>query len=273
MTLAPPRTRGSSPLAARLPEALAAAAVGCQMAFPFTAGGTPTLVVLTVVLFAAAALASAWQQRGARGSLILLGVAGGGGLLAETLGVHTSVPFGEYAYSDFLGPALLGVPVVVPMAWVMMSYPALLVGRRLTSRRWPAVAVGAWALASWDVFLDPQMVDAGAWRWAHPAPSLPGVAGVPLTNFAGWLAVALLLVAALDAALPAADRGLSRALAWTQAEDRVPGALYLWTYASSVLAHAFFFGRPPVALVGAVLMGLVAVPYGLVRSRAGRRAP
>ena len=37
------------------------------------------------------------------------------------------------------------------------------------------VAVGALALASWDLFLDPQMVDAGHWRWADPLPALPGV--------------------------------------------------------------------------------------------------
>ncbi len=53
-----------------------------------------------------------------------------------------------------------------------------------------AVTAGA-ALAAWDVFLDPQMVDAGHWTWADPSPGLPGVAHVPLTNFAGWLLVAV----------------------------------------------------------------------------------
>jgi len=36
------------------------------------------------------------------------------------------------------------------------------------------------------------------------------------------------------------------------------------------LAHAVFFGRPPVALVGGVVMGLVAVPYALAWLRAVR---
>ena len=43
--------------------------------------------------------------------------------------------------------------------------------------------------------------------------------------------------------------------------DRVPYALFLWTYASSVLANAVFFGRPGVALVGGVVMGVVALPF------------
>ena len=248
-----------------LPWVFGAAAVLCQMVFPFTDGGTPQLTVLTVVLFAAATLSCAGEARGARAALLLLGVAGGIGLLAEAVGVHTSVPFGEYSYAGTLGWQIHDVPVVVPLAWVMMSYPALLVGRRLASRRWSRVVVGAWALAAWDVFLDPQMVDAGHWTWADPTPALPGVSGVPLTNFAGWLIVALLLVAALDLALPRVAPVPGRS-----PEDLLPGALYLWTYASSVLAHAVFFGRPPVALVGGVVMGLVAVPYALAWLRAVR---
>jgi hypothetical protein len=37
-------------------------------------------------------------------------------------------------------------------------------------------------------------------------------------------------------------------------------ALYLWTYYSSVLAHAVFLGLPASAGWGALGMGLVAVP-------------
>ena len=44
-------------------------------------------------------------------------------------------------------------------------------------------------------------------------------------------------------------------------DNVVPAALFLWTWASSVLANAAFWGRPLVALTGGVVMGLVAVPY------------
>jgi putative membrane protein len=37
-------------------------------------------------------------------------------------------------------------------------------------------------------------------------------------------------------------------------------ALYLWTYYSSVLAHAVFLGLPASAGWGALGMGLIAVP-------------
>lgn len=255
---------GARPLGG-LAWACAAGGVLAQMIFPFTGGGTLLLTVLSVVLLAAAALADAAARHGAGAAVTLLAVAGGGGLVAEAVGVRTGFPFGAYDYTGTLGAELLGVPVLVPLAWVMMAWPALAVGRTLAAGRGgvAVVLLAAWALAAWDVFLDPQMVDAGHWRWENPEPSLPGIDGIPLTNFAGWLLVALLMCAALHALVPAgpARGGL------------LPLVVYLWTYGSSVLAHAVFFGRPPVALVGAVLMGLVAVPLAvtLVRRRRGSR--
>ena len=241
-----------------IPWALGAGVVGVQIAFPLTGGGTPALTVLAVALFACASVGHALLTRGPAAAAGLVLVAGGGGLLVESVGLATGLPFGEYRYTGSLGAAVLGVPVVVPAAWTMMAYPSLIVGRRLVAALRPrrprlvTTLLGAWALTAWDVFLDPQMVDAGHWTWDSPHPALPGVEGIPLTNFAGWLLVSLLICGLLDRLL--ADAPLPLRL------DAVPVAVYLWTYFSSVLAHALFFGRPPVALVGALLMGLVAWP-------------
>ena len=255
-----PRRRPSHDLAARsLPGMLTAAVIGCEIAYPLVHGtARDRLTIATVVLFFCASVTHAAVFRGLAWAAGLVLVAAGAGLAAEVVGVRTGWPFGDYAYTDGLGPQVLGVPVVIPLAWAMMTYPALLVGRRLgrrarQGRSWLApVALAALALASWDLFLDPQMVDAGHWRWADPSPSLPGVEGVPALNFAGWFVVALVLMAVLHGALP---RG--------QAPEGVPATLYLWTYASSVLASAAFFDRPQVALVGGLVMGVVALPYAL----------
>jgi putative membrane protein len=252
------------------------------MVFPFTHGGTTTLTVVAVVLLTATAVTHAALTRGARQAALLVLVATGGGLVAEAVGVRTGLPFGSYDYTGTLGAELLGVPLVVPLAWTMMAYPALLVARRLAAGRVAVALVGAWALTAWDVFLDPQMVDAGHWTWAHPRPSLPGVDGIPLSNFAGWFLVSLVLLAVLDRVLGAAPdhpgvQGVQTRPVGGIGGDLVPLAVYLWTYVSSVMAHALFFGRPSVALVGAVVMGVVAVPLGvgllrpvLARRRGGR---
>lgn len=239
-----------------------------QMAFPFTAGGTLAMTAASVLLLAGAVLIDATATGGVRAMAVLAVVAGIGGLCAEAIGVRTGYPFGSYDYTGTLGVQVAGVPVLVPLAWIMMSWPALVVARRLVGRygRVAVAVVGAWALTAWDVFLDPQMVDLGYWQWNSTRPSLPGVDGIPLTNFAGWFLVSLLMVAVLDRAVP--DRSPTATLR----TEAVPVTAYLWTYFSSVFAHAAFFGRPPVAVVGAVVMGVVAVPLAVSVIREARAA-
>lgn len=199
--------------------------------------------------FFLASTTHALVHRGLRWTALFVLVTTGTGLLAESLGTSTGFPFGQYDYADSLGWKLLSVPVVIPLAWAMMAYPCLLVGQRLARSRLGAAAVGGLALAAWDLFLDPQMVEAGHWTWRDVQLALPGAPGIPVSNYLGWLLVAVLMVGVLQL-LPRRD-----------ADDRVPAALFLWTYVSSVLANAVFFGRPAVALLGGVGMGVVAIPY------------
>jgi uncharacterized membrane protein len=252
---APPAVRERAGLRGRrpsVPAVLAGMVVLAQIGYPLTPVGTgrDRLTVLTVLVFAAASVLHAATSRGTRAAVALVAVAGGGGLLAEAVGIATGVPFGRYAYAGTLGPTLLGVPLVIPLAWVMMAWPAYLVGIRLARRRLARVAIAAAALASWDLFLDPQMVDAGHWHWSDPSPALPGVPAVPLTNYAGWALVGVVLMALLHRTVRTEPSTL----------DTVPYALYLWTYASSALALAAFFGLPAAALWGGLGMGVVALP-------------
>lgn len=248
---------------------LLATSVGVQIAFPLTGGGNVVLTTIVVVAMSAAMLCHSAATHGGRGLLGLLAVAGGGGLLAEAVGVHTGIPFGEYAYTGALGGEILGVPVVVPLAWIMMGWPAFIVARRLTGRSsWAVPLLGAYALTAWDVFLDPQMVDAGYWRWSSPHPALPGVDAIPLTNFVGWLLVSALMMAVLSVAI---GRREPASMTDCRAAELLPLVAYLWVYASSVIAHLVFFGRPPVALVGGLVMGAVAIPLAVSMFREARR--
>jgi uncharacterized membrane protein len=253
---------GAGPAA--LPWALTAAAIAAQVAYPLMPAGRPRdrLTVASVLLFGAASVSHAAVTRGPGAALALLAVAGGGGLAAEAAGTATGVPFGRYSYADTLGPRVLGVPVVIPLAWAMMAYPAVLAAREVTAgaawARWPAATT---ALAGWDLFLDPQMVDAGHWRWQDVGATLPGIPEVPLSNFAGWVGVSAALTGVLDLLLPEPRRG---------GDDLAPHVLLLWTWAGSTLAHGVFWKRPAVAAWGGAVLGLVAVPLARSRWRAWR---
>jgi uncharacterized membrane protein len=239
--------------------ALLAALVLAQICYPLTAGGARAgLVVVTVLLGYAASVAHAAISRGARagGAVAALAAAA---FAIEAVGVRTGVPFGEYGYGTALGPRLFGVPVVIGLAWAWMAWPAWLAATRLcppaptggtVRRRVARIAVGAVALASWDLFLDPQLVAAGYWHWNGRG----GVSAdtVPVGNYVGWLVVASGVMALLCLVERPSRTG-----------DAPMYALYLWTYASSVLAHAVFLDLPGSALRGAVGMGVVAVPLAV----------
>ena len=270
-------TRPSVPA---VPAALAAAAVLTQITYPLLAGSAlRAATVLAVALFAAASVLHAAATHGPRTGAAVLTAAAATGLLAEAVGVATGWPFGRYSYAGTLGPQVLGVPLLVPLAWTMMAYPALLLGRRLAGgarptaapRRVVTAALGGATLAAWDLFLDPQMVAAGHWTWAHPEPGLPGVPDVPLTNAAGWLLVGFVLTAVLDRVLPRSPGSASPA-ASPAAAEALPAALLAWTWLGSVVANLAFFGRPWVALYGGLALGVLVVPY-LARLAIAVRSP
>ena len=145
------------------------------------------LTAAVVVTFAIAAALHAAGCVGVARGLAVIALSVAIGFVAEVVGVHSGIPFGSYRYADTLGPRAAGVPIIVGLAWAMMAWPAAVVARRLGRTRISQVVIGAWALASWDLFLDPQMVAAGHWTWQDPTPHLPGVPTVPLTNLLGWL--------------------------------------------------------------------------------------
>jgi putative membrane protein len=222
-----------------VPAALAVLTVLLQVAYPLVHGADRAhLTVATVLCFFAASTAHAFQHRGPAWTGRFLVVTAGGGFAVEALGVATGFPFGTYRYGGQLGLTILDVPLVVPLAWAMFAYPAHAVGMRLGHR----VLATGWALAAWDLFLDPQMVREGYWTWSDPT---PGLNGIPLTNHQAWLVVALEMAALLP------ER---------RADDRVPLALFLWVWGSSVLAHLAFFHRPGVAVAGGLAMAVVGVP-------------
>ncbi len=142
----------------------------------------------------------------------------------EVLGSHTGVPFGAYHYTAGLQPQILGVPLLVPLAWLMMLPPAWAVAQRITGRRsgLAFVVTSSLAFCAWDLFLDPQMVLWRLWTWDGPGAYF----GVPLLNFGGWLLVsALITVIARPPALPGKPLLVIYTLTWL---IEVVGQVVFW---------------------------------------------
>jgi putative membrane protein len=130
------------------------------------------------------------------------------------------------------------VPLLIPLAWLMMFPAAWAVAYRIVGR-WggvPFVIVSALAMTAWDLFLDPQMVAWGLWTWAEPG----GYFGIPWQNYLGWLlATALITAAVRPGDLPTGPFLL----------------IYIVTWLLETIGLLFFWGLPGPALVGFVGMG------------------
>lgn len=92
------------------------------------------------------------------------------------------------------------------------------------------------------------MVGEGYWVWERTQPALPGIPGIPLQNYAGWLLGSLLLMWVLNR-LPRQECALG-----------VPLLLYGWMWIGGIIANAVFLDRPSVALVGGLGMAVLGLP-------------
>jgi lycopene beta-cyclase len=202
----------------------------------FPAAFAPLAYASTTAL-AVAILLYALRRYGPR-AWALFAAAFAFGVAVEVVGERTGFPFGAYTYLA-PGPAVFGVPLLVPLGWFAFALIALAVAPRGRAR-W----IAPLALVAWDLGLDPLMVREGFWAFEQ-GPYF----GVPWSNFAGWYLAGWLLVALLlwiEPRLADEDGGDLRA-----------------TYAAQAFLIGVglaFFGLPLAGLIAAVAMLAVAAP-------------
>jgi putative membrane protein len=233
------------------------AALFLQITYPLLSCEALRVVTIATVYFGAAAmfvharLAYGWKYI-RRYVLISLPFA----FFIELIGENTGWPFGTYSYDASLGPQLLGIPIVVPFAWAMMAHPLLIVARRM-SKTWTFL-YGGFALMAWDLFLDPQMVGDGRWKWEVTGSHVPFQPNIPLSNMFGWLLAGIALMAILNFFLPKEQRKYGSSL--------IAVDIFLaWSWFGGIISNLFFFNRPGVALFGGFFYTLVLTPYVFAR--------
>lgn len=183
----------------------------------------------------------------------LIGTSG----LVEVGGV--ALPFGEYHYTDMLGPKILGhVPWFIPPSWFAMSILSLDLARRAASGRAWRILLGTLFMVLWDVALDPAMNVGTALSpvfWYYPGGGF--FFGMPLTNWMGWTFVTLIIIAGYEFI----GGGLPRSSAWAPLVYFLNGAFPFTVALIMGLEGAFVVG------VTAMTIPLVTVHF------AGRSMP
>lgn len=195
------------------------------------------------------------HHMGWRKMLLLLAVGFVLPLGFESLGVASGLVYGPYHYTDRLGPKFLGlVPYLIPLAWLMMMYPSLVIAQKLLGSSGPGYrkvlkvsALGGVIMTCWDLVMDPVMVMGGHWVWDGPLNSRVYF-GIPLQNFWGWwlTTFATFFVFQLLA-------GEIRTSSDPAVEHRLPVFSYALTGLASILS-AFQGSLTGPALIGLAVM-------------------
>jgi putative membrane protein len=177
--------------------------------------------------------------------------------LVEYIGVQTGWPFGSYTYSAQLQPQIGGVPLLIPLAWMMMLPPSWAVAEMIVGSRKESLGSAYWwifsALAgvvftAWDLYLDPLMVKRGLWNWQEPGAYF----GIPLANFVGWWLTAATITRILrPGELPQAPLF----------------SIYSITWIFQAIGLGFFWGLPGPALFGFLGMGFFVAAAWRVEGR------
>lgn len=205
---------------------------------------TVTLGVLANVALAISALAFRWSAR--RIAITVISVIGFT-WLAEFIGSQRGFPFGAYHYTDILQPQIGHVPLIIPLAWLMLLPSAWAVSEaylapypKLQHPLIMAILSGA-AFTAWDLYLDPQMVAKNLWLWDQAG----GYFGIPWQNYLGWWGVSSLLTLILRPHnLP----------------HRPLLLIYALTWLFQAVGLGLFWGQPWPALVGFIAMGAFICP-------------
>lgn len=145
---------------------------------PEDAGWTPStfLIIAALIVFVTA---------GSNDRLPLLGMAATG-FLAEWIGLLTGWPFGSYVYTGVLVPTLVGVPVAIACAWMILGAYVKEMLRALSVAPVFGLLPGSVWMTAIDLVIDPLAAGPlGYWTWIGGG----WYFGVPMTNFLGWLLV------------------------------------------------------------------------------------
>ena len=187
---------------------------------------------------------------------------------AEAAGVNFGLVFGSYYYTEALSLRVVGVPLLVALAWE----PILYASYRLSSFILPAgvnpdaplaarlvpylfmAGLGALATTAWDLMMDPFAVNQGWWVWPQGGPYVPYVEhGVPISNFMGWLKVSFVCQLVIRVIM---DHGRPlRHSVYLSVYG--PILLYAMLLVQSGAVCLIFLKRPEVPLIGLMSMGSI----------------
>ncbi len=237
-----------------------------------------------VFAFLAVYLVAGWSHLGWKKTLVHIPVGYALAWFSEYASIHWGFPYGDYFYiHKTVGKELwvLGVPFMDSLSYVFLSYcsyslavflmsPVAVKSANLvcvetsqTRRSKSTLVLGAFLFVLLDVVIDPVALQGHKWFLGliYGYRKRGFYFGIPMSNFAGWLLVGLVLTAALQIL----DR-----IGAKEAEDHLPenpsswlrllGPVLYFSVLAFNIAITFRIGEMLLGLVDVMLSATLVIP-------------
>ena len=106
------------------------------------------------------------------------------GMMSEILGVNYGLIFGDYVYLDNLGVKILGVPVLIGVNWIILTYITGSLSSFIFKNKYVSILMGAILMIALDLLIEPVAPLLGFWIFDLPE--------APLQNYIGWFVIGLI---------------------------------------------------------------------------------
>ena len=106
------------------------------------------------------------------------------GMICEILGVNYGYIFGDYVYLDNLGTKVFGVPILIGINWVILTFITGSISSYIFKKNLKfSILFGAIFMILLDLIIEPVAPLLGFWIFDLPS--------VPLQNYVGWFLIGL----------------------------------------------------------------------------------
>ena len=106
------------------------------------------------------------------------------GIFVEYLGVNYNLIFGEYEYGKNMGPKFFGVPFLIGVNWIIITFISGGVANTFFKKnKYLTIIFGSILMVFIDFFIEPVAPVLGFWEFKNNI--------VPISNYTGWFITGL----------------------------------------------------------------------------------
>ncbi|MGK9476318.1 carotenoid biosynthesis protein [Melioribacter sp. OK-6-Me] len=108
------------------------------------------------------------------------------GYFIEVAGIYTGLIFGKYLYGNSLGPKLFGVPLIIGINWLILSYASVSLLSQFNFKNTLVLFIAPLFMVIYDLFLEQVAHKLNMWYWLNIT--------VPIKNYIAWYILGFIMV-------------------------------------------------------------------------------